>query len=241
MTSSIYVSLSAQMALQRRMETVANNVANLNTAGFRAEEVRFETVLSKMGAREVSYADSGESYISRRAGSVSPTGNPLDVAVSGDAWLSVSTPDGVAYTRDGRLQMTEAGDLVSVDGKPILDAGGAPIALDPSGGPVHIGADGSIVQGTIQVGALGLFNLPDTTRLQRYGETAVMSSEAGLPVEDVAAQGVRQGFLEGANVDPIVEMTKLITISRTFDSAASAIREGEDALSQAIRSLGPSS
>lgn len=241
MTSSIYVALSAQMALQRRMETVANNVANLNTAGFRAEEVRFETVLSKMGSREVSYADSGESYISRRAGSVAPTGNPLDVAVSGDAWLSVSTPDGVAYTRDGRLQMTEAGDLVSVDGKPILDAGGAPIALDPSGGPVHIGADGSIVQGTIQVGALGLFNLPDTTRLERYGETAVMSSEPGLPVEDVAAQGVRQGFLEGANVDPVMEMTKLITISRTFDSAASAIREGEDVLAQAIRSLGPSS
>ncbi len=241
MTSSIYVALSAQMALQRRMETVANNVANLNTAGFRAEEVRFETVLSKMGSREVSYADSGESYISRRSGSVSATGNPLDVAVTGDAWLSVSTPDGVAYTRDGRLQMTEAGDLVSADGKPILDSGGAPIALDPSGGAVHIGADGSIVQGTIQVGSLGLFNLPDTARLERYGATAVMSSEAGLPVEDLAAQGVRQGFLEGANVDPIMEMTKLITISRTFDSAASAIREGEDVLSQAIRNLGPSS
>ena len=126
MTSSIYVALSAQMALQRRMETVANNVANLNTSGFRAEEVRFETVLSKMGAREVSYSDSGQSYISRRSGSVTPTGNPLDVAITGDAWFGVSTPDGVAYTRDGRLQMTEAGDLVSVDGKPILDGGGAP-------------------------------------------------------------------------------------------------------------------
>ena len=68
-----------------------------------------------------------------------------------------------------------------------------------------------------------------------------MSSEAALPVEDLAAQGVRQGFLEGANVDPVMEMTKLITISRTFDSAASAIREGEDVLAQAIRSLGPSS
>lgn len=240
MTSSIYVSLSAQMALQRRMETVANNVANLNTSGFRAEEVRFETVLSKMGAREVSYSDSGQSYISRRSGSVSPTGNPLDVAITGDAWFGVSTPDGVAYTRDGRLQMTEAGDLVSVDGKPILDGGGAPIALDPTGGPVHIGADGTIVQSGIQVGALGLFNLPETTRLERYGATAVTSSEAGLPVEDLAAQGVRQGFLEGANVDPIMEMTKLITISRTFDSAASAIREGEDALTQAVRTLGPS-
>jgi flagellar basal-body rod protein FlgF len=240
MTSSVYVALSAQMALQRRMETVANNVANLNTAGFRAEEVRFETVLSKMGPREVSYADSGDSYISRRSGSVAPTGNPLDVAVTGDAWFGVETPDGVAYTRDGRMQMTEAGDLVSVDGKPILDAGGAPIALDPRGGPVHIGADGSIVQGTIQVAALGLFTLPDTTRLERYGATAVTSSEPGQPVEDLAAQGVRQGFLEGANVDPIMEMTKLITISRTFDSAAAAIREGEDALTQAVRTLGPS-
>lgn len=241
MTSSIYVALSAQMALQRRLETVASNVANLNTAGFRAEEVRFETVLSKMGPREVAYSDSGDNYISRRSGSVYATGNPLDVAITGAAWLGVATPEGVAYTRDGRMQMTEAGDLVSVDGKPILDAGGAPIALDPRGGPVQIGADGSIVQGTIQVGSLGLFTLPDTARLERYGATAVTSTEAALPVEDVAAQGVRQGFLEGANVDPVREMTKLITISRTFESAASAIREGEDALTQAVRSLGPSS
>lgn len=240
MTSSIYVALSAQVALQRRLETVANNVANLNTSGFRAEEVRFETVLSKLGSREVAYSSSGDSYISRRAGSVAPTGNPLDVAISGDAWMAVSTPEGVAYTRDGRLQMTEAGDLVAVDGKPILDAGGAPIALDPNGGAVQIGVDGSIFQDGRQMGALGLFVLPDTSRLERYGETAVLSSEAGVPVEDLAAQGVKQGFLEGANVNPILEMTKLIAITRSFESAASAIQQGEDAIGQAIRTLGPS-
>ena len=103
MTSSIYVALSAQMALQRRMETVANNVANLNTAGFRAEEVRFETVLSKMGPREVSYADSGDSYISRRSGSVSPDWQ------SARRWRSPVTPGSACRHRTASPTPATAG------------------------------------------------------------------------------------------------------------------------------------
>lgn len=241
MSSSLYVSLSAQIALERRLNTVANNVANMSTAGFRAEEVRFETVLSKLGNHEVAFATTGDTYISRRPGAVTYTGNKLDVAVDGDAWFGVDTPAGIAYTRDGRMQITEAGDLQSVEGHPIVDAGGAPITVDPRGGEVTIGHDGSIVQGDRQMGVLGLFLLPEDSQLTRYGDASILSDKEGNPVEDRVANGVKQGFLEGANVNPVMEMTKLIMISRTFDSAAAAVQQSETTQQQAIRELGPSS
>ncbi|MDQ0317581.1 flagellar basal-body rod protein FlgF [Amorphus orientalis] len=241
MSSSLYVALSGQVALERRMTTVAHNVANMNTGGFRAEEVQFDTVLSKLGTREVAYSSTGDTFISRKAGPVTYTGNKLDVAIDGDGWFSIETPAGNAYTRDGRLQINEAGDLLSSSGHPILDAGGAPIAIDPAAGEVSIGRDGMISQGEQQIGALGLFLLPADARLSRYGDNAVLSDQAALPVEDRVGNSVKQGYAEGANVNPIMEMTKLIMISRAFDSAASAVERSESTEQQAIRSLGPSS
>src|SRR6478735_370031 len=105
MQNGIYVALSAQMALQKRLDTIANNVANSGTAGYRAEEVKFETFLSQAGSNPIAFASAGDSYISRQAGELVQTENPLDVAVRGDAWLSIQTPSGPVYTRDGRMRM----------------------------------------------------------------------------------------------------------------------------------------
>jgi flagellar basal-body rod protein FlgF len=240
MQSALYVALSAQVALERRLNTVAQNVANLNTGGYRAEEVKFETLLSEAGAGPVAFASSGESYISRRAGPVSKTDNPLDVAIQGDAWLAMNTPAGTVYTRDGRMKITEAGDLQTMDGHPVLDMGGAPIALDPQAGTPTIGRDGMISQGGNQVGALGLFRIDPRSRLTRYDNSGVVSSVPAAPVQDFTATGIQQGYSEGANVNPIMEMTKMIMISRTFESAASTISETESSMMNAIRELGPS-
>ena len=239
MASSLYVALSGQVAIERRMTTVANNIANLSTAGFRSEEVKFETLLSRSGTRDVAFATQGETYISRRAGSVIPTGNPLDLAIQGDAWFAFATPQGTVYSRDGRLEMSELGDITTVEGHPVLDAGGAPLRLDPQAGSPQIGADGGITQGDIEVGAVGLFRLPETSRLVHYGNSGVISTEPGVAVDDMMSVQVRQGFIEGANVNPIIEITKLVMISRAFDSAAAAIQESEDSMDQAIQKLGP--
>jgi flagellar basal-body rod protein FlgF len=241
MASSLYVALSGQVAMERRLTTVANNVANMSTAGFRAEEVKFETLLSRSGARDVAFSSQGDSFISQRAGSLSYTGGSLDIATRGDAWFAMQTPEGIVYTRDGRLQMTEFGDLLSVDGHPVLDAGGAPLQVDPAGGPLQIGIDGGISQGDVQVGAVGLFEIPDTARLVRYGDTGVIPTEPAIAVEDVARIQVRQGYVEGANINPIVEITKLVMITRAFDSAAAAIEETEQTTDKAIQTLGPQS
>ena len=117
METSLYVALSAQMALQKRLDTIANNVANASTAGFRAEEVKFETYLSNASPDPIAFATEGKTYLSRQSGELVRTDNLLDVAVSGDAWMAIQTPAGRVYTRDGRLQLLrEIGSDGSGDG-----------------------------------------------------------------------------------------------------------------------------
>jgi flagellar basal-body rod protein FlgF len=239
MQSALYVALSAQVAMERRLNTVAHNVANMNTGGFRADEIKFEEILSTAGKDKVSFASSGENFISRRTGPIVKTDNPLDVAIQGDAWFSFGGPNGTVYTRDGRMRMAENGDLLTIDGHPVLDAGGAPIALDPMAGTPTVGRDGTIMQGGNQVGALGLFSLAATSKLTRFGNSGVISSMPGVPVQDFTSIGVQQGYAEGSNVNPILEMTKMIAVQRSFDSAATTIQEAEGSLTNAIRTLGP--
>ncbi|SCY05617.1 flagellar basal-body rod protein FlgF [Microvirga guangxiensis] len=241
MQSALYVSLSAQVAMEKRLSTIAHNVANMTTGGFRADEIKFEELLSLAGKNDVSFSSSGRNYISRQAGPLNKTDNPLDVAIQGDAWFAYNGPAGPVYTRDGRFSMNENGDLVTVDGHAILDAGGAPIALDPNAGPPAIGRDGTITQGDNQVGVLGLFHLNNDSRLSRYGNSGVVSSLPAEAVQDFTANGVQQGYSEGSNVNPVLEMTKMIALQRNFESAATTIQESESTLMEAIRTLGPSS
>jgi flagellar basal-body rod protein FlgF len=238
--SNLYVSLSAQVALEKRLDTIANNVANMNTGGFRADGVTFETALSKAGDTSTSFVAAGNTFISRAHGAVQQTSNPLDVAIQGEGWLAIKTPGGTAYTRDGRLQMTQTGDLQTLNGYPVLDAGGAAMLLQSDGGPASIAGDGMITQGGRQVGALGLYTIPDSAKLTRFGNSAVIPDQAATPILDFSVNSIEQGFSEGSNVNPILEMTKLIQVQRTFDSIASGNQSSESTLQDAIKSLGPS-
>lgn len=239
MSNGIYVALSAQGTMERRMATIATNLANMSTPGYRAEEVRFESVLSKMGSSSVAFATDGDTYTSLRPGPVSYTGNPLDVAVKGSAWLGLNTPAGRVLTRDGRLQITESGELTSVDGYQVVDPSGRPILLDPNGGTVTIGTDGAITQGGQAVGLIGMFEMPPDAKLTRYSNSGVIPDQPPNPVIDFTNQGVRQGYLEGANINPVMEMTRLISVQRAFESAALAIQQSEDVTQQLIAALGP--
>jgi flagellar basal-body rod protein FlgF len=231
MQSSLYVTLSAQMALEQRLNTVAANVANLGTVGYRAEEVKFETILSQAGRRDVAFATPGETFLSRKAGPLIKTDSPLDVGLQGDGWLAVRGPRGMVYTRDGRMQVTAAGDLQDLDGRAILDPGGSPLTVDPEGPPLTIGA-------------LGVFRLDPAAKLTRVAGGAVASDLPGRPIldfnqRDETTVRVQQGFQEGANVNPVMEMSRLIEITRAFQSAAAAVAESESSLQDAIRGLGP--
>ena len=238
MCTNLYVSMSGQMALEKRLATVASNIANMNTAGFRAEGVSFSSVLSKAGEKPAAYVSTGTDYVSRAAGSVTKTDNPLDVAIQGDAFFAVKTPDGTAYTRDGRMQMTPGGELRTLNNYPVLDAGGAPMLLNTDAGPPMVAADGMMTQNGQQVGAIGLFSLPSDATLTRYDNSAVFTDRAAVPVLDFSSNNVVQGFSEGSNVNPVLEMTKLIEIQRAFDGLASTTQASEGSLTDAIKTLG---
>lgn len=238
MQSAFYVSLSAQLSIDKRMETIANNIANSTTAGYRADGVSFESVVSKAGADAVAYASAGRDFISRTAGDMQRTGDPYDVAVVGSAFFAIRTPDGVAYTRDGRMKMSETGDLQTVGGFPILDAGNSPVVLDPTAGPPMISRDGMINQAGRQIGALGLFTIGADANLTRGPSASVIPDKPATAVLDFVRNGVEQGVVEGANVNPIREMVKLISASRAFESVSSMNDLLDGSQRDAIKTLG---
>ena len=200
MDVNAHVAVSGQLALTRRLETIANNVANAGTAGYRAEGVAFATVVSKTAPFDTSFAHEGSSHADTRSGAFVQTGNPLDVAIQGSGFLAIETPQGVAYTRDGRMQMLPTGDIVSLNGHPILDASGAPLTADPRGGPLDIGK--------------------------------------AEPVADFNGNGIVQGFTEGSNVNPVLEMTRLIEVQRAFEAVSSSLEQRDSALRDTIQALG---
>jgi flagellar basal-body rod protein FlgF len=233
-----HVALSGQLALARRLDTIANNVANAGTVGFRAESVDFSTIVSKTEPFRTSFAFEGGSHADTRSGAFVQTGNPLDVAVQGQGFLAIETPQGTAYTRDGRMQMLPTGDIVSINGHPILDSGGAPLTANPNGGTLEIGRDGTVRQDGRTVGRLGLFAVDLTKGYERYENSSFLPKATPEPLEDWTANGVVQGFTESANVNPLLEMTRLIAVQRAFEAVSASLDQRDSATRETIQALG---
>lgn len=238
MQSALYVGLSAQVALEKRMQTIANNVANINTTAFRTDVVKFDTALSHAAGTAVAFATPGQNIISRQTGSLNQTGNSLDVAVAGDGWMAFAGPSGAVYTRDGRMQIGTNGDLETLNGFPILDSGGAQVTADPNGGPLSIAHDGTITQDGNQIGTLGLFSIPAEANLQRYGNSGIIPDSPATTVLDFTKDGFRQGYVEGSGSNPLLELTRLISASRAFEGTSTLMDSTETTMQDAIRTLG---
>jgi flagellar basal-body rod protein FlgF len=241
MQNGLYVAVSAQVALERRMETIADNIANMNTVGYRATGVSFAAEMARAGETSLTYVSSGADYLSRRTGGLAKTDNPLDFAVQGDGWFGIRTPSGTAYTRDGRASIDESGMVRTLSGDPILDAGGQPILVDSAAGPLTVSGDGMISQNGRQVGALGLFAIDADAKLKRAENSGVVPDRPARAILDFTRDGVVQGAVESSNVDPVREMTRLIDVSRKFDGVAAEVSQSESSLQDAIKTLGSSS
>lgn len=238
MQDGLYVALSAQMALQKRLDTIADNVANAGTVGFRATSVSFSDVMSGLGDDAVDFASAGENYIPNESGSLRETNNPFDFAVRGDAWFGIQTPAGTVMTKDGRFTMKNTGELVTLEGYSVVDAGGAPIQLDPQAGPPKVSADGMIRQNGKAVGSIGLFEFTPTSSFQRYGNSGFLPGTQPQPAVDKADLGVVQGFVEESNVNPLLEMTHLIQVQRTFENVSALMGDSDTSMKDAIKTLG---
>ena len=243
MQSGLYVSLSSQIALERRLTTIADNMANVNTTGFRGTEVKFDEMLGETGNKinaKIAYVSQGNDYLSGDSGELEHTGNMLDFAIKGDAWFSLDTPAGKVLTKDGRFTMKGNGELVSVRGYSVLDAGGSPITLNTAAGEPKVGADGLIYQDGKQVGSLGLFEADISKGYLRYENSGIMTTEQPRAVTDRFNVGVQQGYLEHSNVNAMREITQLIEVNRAFESMTSLSKDSEASFSEAIKTLGGS-
>lgn len=241
MQNTVYVGISGQISLQRRMETIAQNMANVNTSGFRAEGLKFEELLSPIAQSnggKVSFVTAGKSFLSKKLGPVTQSNNALDVAIKGDGWLSLQTPQGAVYSRDGRMSMNSNGELVSVRGNRYLDSLGDPIQLDPKAGDPIITQDGRIFQNNKPVARLGVYQFPEHSQFSYREGSSVVADKNPILVEDFKDVGIMQGFVEASNVNGVIEMTRLIEVSRAFERMEHVLRTQDTQSEQTLRAFG---
>jgi flagellar basal-body rod protein FlgF len=239
----IYVGLSRQVALRRQLEVVSNNISNMNTAGFRAERSLFEAAMQPGGnkpADRVAFTIDRDTYTDFQAANFQATGNPYDVALDGDGWLSVSTADGVRYTRDGRMRRDADGQLVNSAGQPYLDDGGKPMSVPSDSSELHITTDAVVSADQQMIGHLAVSHFTDRRALRQTGDVLFAADPAVTPAPATDTRVV-QGKIEESNVKGVAEMTTMMNLSRDYQAVTTMVDEGQDLLKNAINRLGKSS
>ena len=242
------IGLSRQMTLERQLDVVANNVANVNTNGFKADRPMFEEFL-RTNARETNFIgrDRNVSFVQDRItlkdfskGPTEPTKNPLDVAIDGDAFLTVQTPNGARYTRDGSMQINSVGQLVTKGGLPVLGTGG-PIVFQPTDHDINISADGTVTvqEGTNRTdsvrGKLSLVSFAQAQNLLKEGSN--LYSAEGAPPRPSTTSRINQGFVEKSNVNSVMEMTRMIDVTRAYTQISAMLQQQTDMRRSAIEKL----
>ena len=236
MQNTLLVGLSRQVALSRELDVVANNIANVNTTGFKAEGSVFEEFLNSnaradISGNRVSFVRDRGTWHDLSAGPVEKTGNPLDVAVDGNALLVVQTPRGERYTRNGSFQINAQGQLVTSEGNPVLGEAG-PITFQPTDNQVSISADGtiSVREGSAttdsQRGTLRMVSVANAQNLQKDGGSTF--SIAGETPQPTKASRIVQGTIEKSNVRAVVEMTRMIEVTRSYTQIANMLSQQAD-------------
>jgi flagellar basal-body rod protein FlgF len=251
MENSLLIGLSRQIALARELDVVSNNVANINTTGFKKDGAVFQEFLMPVARadnfrgpdRVLSYVHDRATFHDFSAGSMQTTGNPLDVAIDGKAFFAVQTARGERYSRNGAFQISATGELVTNEGDRVLGTGG-PILLQPGDHSINIAADGSI---TVREGAnattdsprgkLRLVAFAQEHRLEKDG-SSMFSAPQGVQAQ-AAGQDVKvsQGVIEKSNVKSVLEMSRLIDVTRSYTQIASMLQSESDLRKAAIDRL----
>ena len=250
MENAVLIGLSRQTALQRELEVVANNIANLNTTGFKADGAVFSEFLrDKVNTDQFAAQDRRLSLVQDRMnwhdmsqGTMQATGNPLDVAIDGDGMLVVQTAGGERYTRNGALQLNNLGQVVTTNGDPVLGESG-PIVLQATDRDIVINKDGTIKVREAQSlnsdstrGKLRLVWFDDPQQLQKAGASSY-SAPAGVQPLPVEKPNVVQGTIEKSNVRSVIEMSRMIEVSRAYTEVATIISQQNDLRKNSLQQL----
>jgi flagellar basal-body rod protein FlgF len=238
MDNSLNLALSGQVATERRLTTIADNISNMNTVGFRQVGVRFSELVDGSNKSKMSFVTPGVTVLSEAQGAIDSTGNQLDFAINGDGWFMVQTPAGEAMTRDGRLQINADGTLANLEGYPVLDQGGAPVQLNVTAGPVSSDQSGILYQHGAIIGSVGVFDYSAPDETLRSGSLSFVPDGVVTPAADGGHYTVQQGFVEKSNVNAVEQIAKLISVQRSFEQSATLIQKSESSLEDAIRQIG---
>jgi len=237
------VATSRLIAQQRGMDVTATNIANTNTPGYRATRMQFSDWLSRQtntnappGGRFVAYTQDRATWREQQPGPLQQTGNPLDLALPGDGYFTVETKDGTRLTRNGRFTPMPDGTIADGNGNPLLDTNGRPIQISPRDTRLSVAGDGTLSSENGQLARIAVVRPEDPMRMVAHGATLM---EAKTPTVPVAAPGIVQGAVEASNVQPILEITRMINAHRQFEFVAEFVRSASERGRDAIDRLLP--
>jgi flagellar basal-body rod protein FlgF len=237
------VAMSRLVAQQRVLDVLANNLANANTPGFKAERVQFSDWLARQsgskvpaGGSTIAYTQDRATWREQRDGTITHTGNPLDLALTGNGYFTVNTATGPRLTRDGRFALMPNGTIADAAGEPLLDTGGQPIQLAPTDTGITIAGDGTVSSVNGQIGQIGVVAPADPMLLRAQGGTLLQSLSPTVPV---ASPRIEQGAVEDSNVQPVLEVTRMIDGERSFEFLTQFLQAESDRQQSAIQKLLP--
>lgn len=236
---SIYVLTSQAMAQTKRMDAVANNVANSSTPGYKRQEVDFKELVGGTPMRKSGkfVEDLGYKTVYTQ-GQLEKTGSPLDLALSGQGFFAVQGTNGsIQYTRAGEFTLDSDGDISTMDGRKLLDTNKAPINIPNDSKFVSVAKDGIVSNDQGQIGQIGLYQFPKGTSLLRQGENSFTVTDNTQPNPDISNLTVMQGYVEDSNVSPVMETVKMTDVSRAYESTTKLIGKLEDLQDEAVRNL----
>ena len=248
MENALLVGLSRQMTLDRQFDVVANNIANINTNGYKADHMLFEEYLNskahednfKLPDRRISYVQDRGTFRDFTEGALEQTNNPLDVAISGDAFFTVQSGGGERYTRDGNLQLSSTGQLVTASGDPVLGTGG-PIVFQPTDHDINVAPDGTVtvLEGTAKVdsirGKIKMVSFDDPAKLTKLGANLYAAGSANQQTDSKST--LQQGYVEKSNVNSVGEMSRMVEVMRSYTAIANLLQQQSDMHKSAIEKL----
>lgn len=236
MENPIFIALSRQKALEAQMDMVANNLANMNTTGFKQQRILFQEYVEQPTRREpVSFVQDYGYMRDVRPGAITVTDNPLDVALRGEGYFSVETMSGPRYTRAGNFQLNPSRELVDQNGLPVLDSNNNRITIPAEARQIRIQGDGTVMADNTQVGKIAVVSFADEQQMKPMGSGLYSTSQTPTPV---SAPDVTQGALENSNVQPITETTSMISVMRQYEMAQKLLDQEDTRIRDAVQHLG---
>lgn len=234
-----YVALTRQSGLAKELQSVANNIANLSTTGYRREGVIFAEEVEALPVEggSVAMTEARARYTDTLQGSLEETGGKLDLAIEGRGYFTVMTPQGERLTRAGAFTRNQDGVVVNMDGHPLLDEGGGEITIPFESRSIGVSADGTVSVDGAPAARIGLVDVADQTRLSREAGVLFRADGGTEPVEDGR---IVQGFTEQSNVNPVAEMARMVEVQRAYEYGQKLMDQEDDRIRLVVRTLGQS-